>query len=160
MWHVLCCMLILVSRASPSTSINNHSYQDAKCLVTTGHGKYFSTGVDVSLFGSQSSRDSIVKVLSALQQLLCRLLTFPLLTVAAINGENSCMWWLVSHVPLSHNTLIIIPQSDIFMCVRNLCEFLKTSLLINLWFLFMCSSALCIVMYGTIKIYATCAWLA
>ena len=57
--------------------------------MTTGHGKYFSTGVDVSLFGSQSiaSRDSIVEVLSALQQLLYRLLTFPLITVAAINGK-------------------------------------------------------------------------
>ena len=64
--------------------------------MTTGQGKYFSTGVDVSLFGSQSSRGSIVEVLSALQQLLCRLLTFPLITVAAINGKNSRTGRLVS----------------------------------------------------------------
>ena len=40
------------------------------------------------------------------------------------------------------------------MCVRNLCEFVKTGLLINSCdCLFMLSSALCIVTYGTIKIY-------
>ena len=65
------------------------SYQDAKCLVTTGHDKYFSTGVDTVLFES-SSQDSIAKILSALQQLLYRLLTFPLVTVAAINGKDLC----------------------------------------------------------------------
>ena len=46
-----------------------------------------------------------------------------------------------------------------FMRVTNLCEFVKTYLLINL---FMCSSVLCIVTYGAIKtyavqIYVTCA---
>ena len=83
---------LIVSRVCPCFNFGrvrsfHCRYQDAKCLVTTGHGKYFSTGVDVSLFGSQSSRDSIVEVLSALQQLLYRLLTFPLITVAAINGK-------------------------------------------------------------------------
>ena len=36
---------------------------------------------------------------------------------------------------------------DIFMCATNLCEIVKTGLLINL-----CSSVLCIVMYGMINI--------
>ena len=47
------------------------------------------------------------------------------------------------------------------MHVRNLCEFIKTGLA-SLDKLFMCSSTLCIVTYGAIKIYAvqiyaTCA---
>ena len=50
------------------------------------------------------------------------------------------------------------------MRVRNLCEFVKMDLLINLcdFYLFMRSSALCIVAYGAIEmcavqVYATCA---
>ena len=42
------------------------------------------------------------------------------------------------------------------MRVRNLCEFVKTGLLINLcdFYLAMRSSTLCIATYGAIKIYA------
>ena len=44
---------------------------------------------------------------------------------------------------------------DIFIYVTNLCEFIKTGLLIKfMQFLFICSSCLCIVTYNKIKIYA------
>ena len=51
------------------------------------------------------------------------------------------------------------------MCVTSLSEFVKTGLLINLCAFLLCSIILCIVMYGTIKvyvvqIYATCKLVA
>ena len=60
-----------------------YSYEDAKSLVTIGEGKYYSTGFDVQLV--RSSR--FVEAAGALQKLLARLLTFPLVTVAAVNGR-------------------------------------------------------------------------
>ena len=54
-------------------------------LVTTGEGKFYSTGVDVSTVQSDNSQQ-FLEVLSDLQKLLARMLTLPLVTVAAING--------------------------------------------------------------------------
>ena len=56
--------------------------------MTTGEGKFFSTGVDVDLF-QLSDPNQFLAILSDLQQLLARLLTFPLVTMAAINGKPS-----------------------------------------------------------------------
>ena len=56
-------------------------------LVTTGECKYYSTGVDVSTVQSHDPQQ-FLKVLAELQKLLARLVTFPLVTVAAINGEG------------------------------------------------------------------------
>ncbi len=56
--------------------------------MTTGEGKFFSTGVDMGLVRSPNPLQ-FVEVLSELQKLLARLLTFPLVTVAAINGKYS-----------------------------------------------------------------------
>ena len=62
-------------------------FKDAAYLVTTGEGKFFSTGVDVDLVRSPDPIQ-FIEVLSELQKLLARLLTFPLVTVAAINGKS------------------------------------------------------------------------
>ena len=62
------------------------SMSNIKFLVTVGEGKYFSTGVDMDIVKSSDPND-FVRVLSDLQQLLSRLLVFPLVTVAAINGK-------------------------------------------------------------------------
>ena len=43
------------------------------------------------------------------------------------------------HNKWSSPTLIKEYHKEIFMCVTNLCKFVKTGLLINLWFLFMLS---------------------
>ena len=61
------------------------SVQDIKYLVTVGEGKYFSTGVDLEVVRSSHSQ-SFLNVLSDLQKLLSRLLVFPIITIAAING--------------------------------------------------------------------------
>ena len=59
--------------------------QDVKYLVTVGEGKYFTTGVDLEVVRSSHSQ-SFLNVLSDLQKLLSRLLVFPIITIAAING--------------------------------------------------------------------------
>lgn len=56
-------------------------------LVTTGEGRFYSTGVDVTTVQSPNP-EQFLEVLTQLQQLLARLLTFPMVTVAAINGEE------------------------------------------------------------------------
>lgn len=60
------------------------SYKDVKALVTSGEGKYYSTGLAVDAVRSELE---FVGVLDQLQVLLARLLTFPLVTIAAINGN-------------------------------------------------------------------------
>ena len=62
------------------------SYEDAKCLVTTGVGKHYSLGLDLEWMGTQQV-DAISSLLNDLQKLLARLLVFPMVTVAALNGK-------------------------------------------------------------------------
>ncbi|MDV7134688.1 enoyl-CoA hydratase/isomerase family protein [Williamsia muralis] len=56
-----------------------------RALVTTGHGKYYSTGADLS-WGAQNP-GQIDWCLSEIQALLARLLAFPMPTVAAMQGH-------------------------------------------------------------------------
>ena len=62
------------------------SYKDAKALVTIGEGKHYSLGLDLEQMAMMPGLESFDFV-SEVQVLLARLLTFPLVTVAAINGE-------------------------------------------------------------------------
>jgi enoyl-CoA hydratase/carnithine racemase len=55
-------------------------------LVLTGEGKYFSLGLDLEWMLS-AGRSGAEETLRGLQALLARLLAFPLITVAAINGH-------------------------------------------------------------------------
>ena len=63
------------------------SYEDAKSLVTIGEGKHYSLGLDLEGLFSMPGL-GFIKVLNDLQKLLARVLTFPLVTVAAVNGER------------------------------------------------------------------------
>ena len=62
------------------------SYEDATSVVTTGEGKFYSLGLDLELMATMSAFE-MVSFSNDLQKLLARLLTFPLVTVAAINGD-------------------------------------------------------------------------
>ena len=64
------------------------SYEDAKALVTIGKGKYYSLGMDLEQVATMPGLESLDFVYEV-QRLLARLLTFPLVTVAAVNGEFS-----------------------------------------------------------------------
>ena len=55
-------------------------------MVTIGKGKHFSLGIDLEGLISLSALE-IMEFSDGLQKLLGRILTFPLVTVAAINGK-------------------------------------------------------------------------
>ena len=61
------------------------SYEDATSLVTTGEGKFYSLGLDLVALAGMSPVE-MQQFAHDLQKTLLRLLTFPLVTVAAING--------------------------------------------------------------------------
>ena len=54
--------------------------------MTIGEGKYYSLGLDLDRMATMPGLGSF-EFLYEVQKLLARLLTFPLVTVAAINGE-------------------------------------------------------------------------
>lgn len=55
-------------------------------LVTTGDGKFYSTGADLAWAGANPDR--IDWYLTQMQRLLARILTLPMPTVAALNGHT------------------------------------------------------------------------
>ncbi|MFC7502666.1 enoyl-CoA hydratase-related protein [Nocardioides sp. CPCC 206347] len=54
-------------------------------LVTSGHGKFYSNGLDLDWLGQNF--DQYAAYVERVQTLLARLLTFPVPTVAALNGH-------------------------------------------------------------------------
>lgn len=54
-------------------------------LVLTGEGKFFSNGLDLEWMGAHGGGRE--EVLPGLQEILARLMTFPTVTVAAVNGH-------------------------------------------------------------------------
>ena len=64
-----------------------YSYEDAVAMVTIGKGKHFSLGLDLEGLITLSA-PKLMEFSDNLQKLLGRILTFPLVTVAAINGTQ------------------------------------------------------------------------
>ena len=60
--------------------------KDVDALVTIGSGKFFSNGLDLA-FVLDSDRDNVSDFMKAYSKLMARFLTFPMPTVAAINGK-------------------------------------------------------------------------
>jgi enoyl-CoA hydratase/carnithine racemase len=58
----------------------------AKALVTVGEGKFYSNGLDLEWM-SGPGREQALSCTAAVEALFARLLTFPVITVAAINGH-------------------------------------------------------------------------
>jgi enoyl-CoA hydratase/carnithine racemase len=58
---------------------------NAKALITTGVGKFYSNGLDLDWLGANGDRLSWY--VGRVQDLFTRILTFPLPTVAAVNGH-------------------------------------------------------------------------
>ncbi|MBB2989119.1 enoyl-CoA hydratase/carnithine racemase [Mycolicibacterium iranicum] len=59
--------------------------QHAHALITTGIGKFYSNGLDLEWLGANGSR--LPWYVGRVQELFARILTFPLPTVAAVNGH-------------------------------------------------------------------------
>ena len=53
-------------------------------LVTTGEGKFYSNGLDLDWLGSAPDPDAFM---TRVHRLLIRVLTFPAVTIAAVNGH-------------------------------------------------------------------------
>ncbi len=60
---------------------------EPKVLITTGSAKHYSNGLDVSYMSSVEP-DEVVAYVRRMEKVLCRLLTFPAPTVAAVNGHS------------------------------------------------------------------------
>lgn len=56
-------------------------------LVTTGTGKFYSNGLDLDWMLGEASEDERATYIPTLLELMARILTFPTVTVAAINGH-------------------------------------------------------------------------
>jgi enoyl-CoA hydratase/carnithine racemase len=59
--------------------------EGACALVTTGDGKFYSNGMDLDWLATEPSRAD--DYLRAIYRLLGRVLSFPAITVAAVNGH-------------------------------------------------------------------------
>lgn len=62
------------------------SNQQVSGLITTGEGKFYSNGIDLMGF-AESSEQERTKFMHAFCKLTARILTFPMPTVAALNGH-------------------------------------------------------------------------
>jgi enoyl-CoA hydratase/carnithine racemase len=60
--------------------------EQAKALVTVGEGKFYSNGLDLEWM-SGPGKDQAVACIGEVHKLFARMLTFPLITVAAMNGH-------------------------------------------------------------------------
>ena len=72
-----------------------HRNPDIRALITTGEGRFFCNGIDLNWlkFLKQSAPEKIVPFRNKLlNELSARLLTFPIPTIAAINGEYDFSW--------------------------------------------------------------------
>jgi enoyl-CoA hydratase/carnithine racemase len=72
-------------------------------FVLTGNDKFFSNGFDLEYLGSRTGDDLMAFILGA-QKLVARMLTFPLPTVAAINGHA---FGIAAMLALAHDQRIM-----------------------------------------------------
>lgn len=57
-------------------------------MVTISDGKYFSLGLDLEVVAN-ADHTELTQYVVDLHKMYCRLLTFPLVTVAAANGKGN-----------------------------------------------------------------------
>lgn len=105
-------------------------------MVTISEGKFFSLGLDLEVFLRASSLE-LNQYLTNLQNLYCRLLTFPLVTVAAVNGirvetivrfvKTACLLLPLGHIyaggallGLCHDYIIMNSRKG-FFCFSEVC---------------------------------------
>jgi Delta3-Delta2-enoyl-CoA isomerase len=87
-------------------------------LVTTGADRFYSTGLDLPWLATGAERPELF--VSDLQKLFARLLTFPMVTVAALNGHAFAAGFMLalSHdfrVMRSDKGYICLPEVDLAM---------------------------------------------
>ena len=86
--YILVSQRVWLVRLPTYQSLPSSSYEDANSLVTIGDGKFYSLGLDLEHMATMATYE-LITFTGDLQKFLARLLTFPLVTVAAINGTYS-----------------------------------------------------------------------
>ena len=81
-------------------------------MITTGSGKFFSNGVDLD-FLSKCSPEDALETLNGFPSLMLRLLTFPVPTIAALNGT----------VCIFDNPLLCLLRLPVSVCPNYLTVF-------------------------------------
>ncbi|XP_069110380.1 uncharacterized protein [Argopecten irradians] len=61
--------------------------KDCKAMITTGEGKFYSNGIDLEWMPLQDG-ETILKFQKALENIMWRVMHYPLPTIAAINGKH------------------------------------------------------------------------
>lgn len=79
-------------------------------MVTISEGKHYSLGLELELVTS-SSGAQLAQYMFDVQKLYCRLLTFPLVTVAAANGIAG-----TPSSPPYYSSLLLMYQSRSHLC--------------------------------------------
>ena len=59
--------------------------KDVQFLITTGDGKFYSNGIDLEFLGRCTAEEKL-KAINGFPSAVLRLLTFPVPTIAALNG--------------------------------------------------------------------------
>jgi enoyl-CoA hydratase/carnithine racemase len=89
--------------------------EGAACLVTTSsHPKVFSSGLDLKYLASCKHKDEVQSLLLEAQRLFGRILTFPVPTIALINGHAVAGGFMLA---MAHDFRIM--RSDLGMCSMN-----------------------------------------
>lgn len=64
-----------------------------RALILTGEGKFFSNGLDLKWIDTEGGDGGLLQQVA--EELMARILTFPLPTVAAINGHFVAGKWVI-----------------------------------------------------------------
>ena len=83
---------------------------DARGLVTVGAEKHYSNGFDIDFLGTLAG-DDLAKFMDRSLRLLTRLLTFPVPTVAALNGHA---FGIGAMLALAHDRRVMRPDRGWF----------------------------------------------
>ena len=84
--------------------------EDARALVTVGAAKHYSNGFDIDYLGTLAG-DDLASFMHETMRLLTRLLTFPVPTVAALNGHAFGIGALLA---LAHDRRVMRPDRGWF----------------------------------------------
>ena len=88
------------------------------CLVTTSTGKFFSNGLDLSWLLEQEDPQGKAQelMLATFHKFLKRFMTFPMPTVAAVNGHAMAGGWLLA---LAHDYRVMNNEKG-FVCMTEI----------------------------------------
>lgn len=79
--------------------------KDVQFLITTGDGKFYSNGIDLEFLGTCTAEEKL-KTINGFPSAILRLLTFPVPTIAALNGTFFLGGWVCSFLRAGYLTFV------------------------------------------------------